>query len=118
VQKGKVALGNLDASRDWGYSKDYVWAMWKMLQLDEPDIFVIATGELHTIKNLCKAAYSHVDLNWEDYVYVDERFVRPTETGPLIGNPSKARKVLGFKSTVTFEELISLMVDMHVAKLT
>ncbi len=118
VQDGKVALGNMDASRDWGFSKDYVWAMWKMLQLSKPEDFVVATGKLHTIKDLCKAAFGHVDLNYKDFVYVDQRFVRPTETGPLVGDASKAKKELGFNPTVTFEELIGLMVDMHIAKLT
>jgi len=118
VKNGKVALGNLEASRDWGFARDYVWVMWKMLQLNEPDIFVVATGELHSIKDLCKAAYSRVDLDWKDYVFVDERFVRPTETGPLVGDATKARKELGFEPTVTFEDLIGMMVDMHIAKLT
>jgi len=117
VQKGKVALGNLDAARDWGYSKDYVEAMWMMLQRKKPETFVIATGKLHSIKDLCEAAYSHVGLNWEDYVYVDQRFVRPTETGPLIGDTTKAKEVLKWEPKLSFEELIALMVDTNVAKL-
>jgi len=118
VLDGKVALGNLEASRDWGFARDYVWAMWKMLQLDNPEIFVVATGELHTVRDLCEVAFKHVELNWQDYVLEDKRFVRPTETGPLIGDPSRAKKLLGFEPTVTFEELIGMMVDMHIAKLT
>jgi len=117
VKNGKVALGNLDASRDWGYSKDYVEAMWLMLQQKKPDIFVIATGKLKSIRDLCKAAYSHVGLDWEKYVVTDERFMRPTETGPLIGDPSKAKKILKWEPKLTFEELIALMVDTNVAKL-
>lgn len=117
VKDGKVALGNLEASRDWGYSKDYVEAMWLMLQQDEADDFVIATGKLNTIKELCEAAYSHVDLDWEDYVFVDQRFVRPTETGPLVGDPSKAKRILGWEPKTTFKELVALMVDVNVDKL-
>lgn len=118
VKGGKVALGNMDASRDWGFSRDYVWAMWKMLQLDEPDVFVVATGKLHSIKELCQAAFSHVGLDWKDHVYVDERFVRPTETSLLVGDASKAKKTLGFETSITFEELIRMMVDEHTSRLS
>ncbi|MFC1722217.1 GDP-mannose 4,6-dehydratase [Patescibacteria group bacterium] len=117
VKNHKVAMGNLNAKRDWGFAGDYVKAMWLMLQQKKPDNFVIATGKLHTIEDLCDVAYSHVGLNWKDYVYVDERFIRPTETGPLQGDSSKARKELKWEPTYSFEELIALMVDTQVAKL-
>lgn len=117
VKGGKVALGNLEAKRDWGYAGDYVEAMWLILQHKEPDDFVIATGETHTIRELCEVAFDYVGLNWEDYVVVDKRFVRPTETGPLIGDASKAKKVLSWKPKVNFEKLIAMMVDAHLARL-
>jgi len=117
VKKGKVALGNMEAVRDWGFSKDYVEAMWLMLQQKKPDDFVIATGKLKSIKDLCETAYSHVGLNWEDYVFIDERFMRPTETGPLVGDASKAKKILKWEAKLTFEELIALMVDTNIARL-
>jgi len=117
VKNGKVALGNLEAKRDWGFTGDYVEAMWLMLQQDEPDDFVIGTGETHTIQELCEQAFNYVGLNWEDYVVVDKRFVRPTETGPLVANPAKAKRVLGWEPKTTFEELVHLMVDAHIARL-
>lgn len=117
VKNGKLALGNLNAKRDWGYAKDYVEAMWLMLQQDKPRDFVIATGETHTIKDLCKQTYSYVGLNWKDYVVVDKRFIRPTETGPLVGDSSRAKRILGWKPRVDFEELVSIMVDAHIARL-
>src|SRR3990167_2097481 len=96
VKNGKVALGNLQAKRDWGNASDFVEAMWLILQENKPDDFVIATGETHTIQELCEEAFSYAKLNWKDYVVIDKRFVRPTETGPLVGNYSKAKKVLGW----------------------
>ncbi len=117
VKGGKVALGNLQAKRDWGYAGDYVEAMWLMLQQDEPDDFVIGTGETHTIQELCEEAYGYINLNWKDHVFVDERFVRPTETGPLVANPEKAKKILGWTPKTTFKELVHLMVDAQVARL-
>jgi len=117
VKNGKVALGNLQAKRDWGYAKDYVEAMWLMLQQEKPDDYIIATGECHTIEDLCKEAYSYVKLNWKDYVYIDKRFVRPTETGPLIGDYKKAKKQLGWEPKVTFKKLVAKMVDAHLARL-
>lgn len=116
-ENGKVALGNMDAKRDWGYAGDYVEAMWAILQQKEPDDFIIATGKTHTIKELCKAAFSAVKLDWEKYVYVDKRFIRPTETGPLIGDPTKAKRVLKWTPKTSFEELIRMMVDAWIAKL-
>lgn len=116
-KNGKVALGNLEAKRDWGYAADYVEAMWLMMQADKPDDFVVATGETHSIQELCEEAFSYVDLDWHDFVVVDKRFIRPTETGPLIGNPTKAKKVLGWTPKTTFKDLVHLMVDSHVARL-
>ena len=117
VKNGKVALGNLEAKRDWGFAKDYVEAMYLMMQQEKPDDFVIATGETHTIQELCEEAFDHVGLNWKDHVVVDKRFVRPTETGPLVGDASKAKKQLGWTPKTTFKELISLMIDAHIARL-
>lgn len=116
-RNGKVALGNLEAKRDWGYAGDYVEAMWLMLQQDKPDDFVIATGETHTIKELCQETFGYVGLDWAKYVEIDKRFIRPTETGPLIGNAAKARKILGWKPKVDFKQLVGLMVDAHLARL-
>jgi len=106
----RVGLGNLDARRDWGYAGDYVRAMWLMLQQDEPDDYVIATGETHTVRELCQVAFDHVGLNWEDHVYIDERFYRPAEVDLLIGDASKAGQKLGWEPTVSFAELIHMMV--------
>jgi GDPmannose 4,6-dehydratase len=117
VKEGKVALGNLDAKRDWGFAGDYVEAAWLMLQQKEPGDFVIGTGETHTIRDLCKEAFDYVGLDWEKYVVVDKRFIRPTETGPLVANPSKARRVLKWKPKVTFKELVAMMVDANLARL-
>lgn len=116
-RNGKVALGNLEAKRDWGYAGDYVEAMWLMLQQDKPDDFVIATGETHTIKELCQETFGYVGLDWAKYVEIDKRFIRPTETGPLIGNAAKAKKILGWKPKVNFKQLVGLMVDAHIARL-
>lgn len=117
VRNGKVGLGNLEAKRDWGFTGDFVEAMWLIMQQPEPDDFVIGTGETHSIQELCEEAFTYVGLNWEDFVEVDKRFVRPTETGPLVANPAKAKKVLGWEPKTTFEELIHLMVDAHIARL-
>lgn len=117
VKNGKVALGNLEAKRDWGFAGDFVEAMWLIMQQDEPDDFVIGTGETHSIQELCEEAFTYVGLNWEDYVEIDKRFIRPTETGPLIANPAKAKRVLGWEPRTNFEELVHLMVDAHIARL-
>jgi GDPmannose 4,6-dehydratase len=117
VKKGKVAMGNLKAKRDWGFAGDYVKSMWLMLQQRTPDDFVIGTGETHTIEELCRAAFSYVGKNWKNYVVVDKRFVRPTETGPLIADYSKAKKKLGWKPEVNFEKLVSMLVDSNIARL-
>lgn len=117
VRNGKVALGNLEAKRDWGYAADYVEAMYLMMQHDEPDDFVVSTGETHSIKELCEEAYSYVKLDYNDYIEVDPRFVRPTETGPLVGDSSKAKRLLKWEPKTSFKELIHLMVDAHLARL-
>ncbi|MBC1278349.1 GDP-mannose 4,6-dehydratase [Nostoc sp. UCD121] len=107
----KIYMGNLDSKRDWGYAKDYVKAMWLMLQQDQPDDYVIATGETHSVREFLELAFSYVNLNWQDYVEFDERYLRPSEVDLLIGDATKARQQLGWKASVTFEELVSLMVE-------
>jgi len=107
----RLYLGNLDARRDWGYAGDYVRAMWLMLQQDTPDDYVVCTGQTHSVRELCEAAFGHVGLNWADYVAVDLRFVRPAEVDLLVGDASKARELLGWEPMVSFEELIAMMVD-------
>lgn len=117
VKNGKTQLGNLQAKRDWGYAADYVEGMWMMMQAKKPDDFVLATGETHSIQELCEEAFSYVNLNWKDHIEVDKRFIRPTETGPLIGDFSKAKKVLRWKPKTTFKKLVKIMVDAHLARL-
>jgi GDPmannose 4,6-dehydratase len=107
----KLRLGNLEAQRDWGYAGDYVEAMWLMLQQDEPDDYVIATGRTHSVRELCKVAFEYLGLDYGDYVVCDPKFYRPAEVDQLIGDASKARKVLGWEPRVSFEELIHMMVD-------
>lgn len=107
----KLHLGNLDAKRDWGFAGDYVDAMWRMLQHDEPDDFVIATGEAHSVREFCEAAFAHVGLDYRDHVVIDERFMRPAEVDHLLGDASKARSVLGWAANTSFEELVAMMVD-------
>jgi GDPmannose 4,6-dehydratase len=107
----KIYMGNLDAKRDWGYAKDYVKAMWLMLQKDQPDDYVIATGETHSVREFLELAFSYVNLNWQDYVEFDERYLRPSEVELLIGDSTKAQQKLGWAPSITFEELVSLMVE-------
>ena len=107
----ELRLGNLDARRDWGFAGDYVEAMWMMLQQDSPDDYVIATGETHSVRELCELAFGHVRLNYEDHVVIDERFFRPAEVDLLVGDPSKAREQLGWKPRTSFAELVRMMVD-------
>ncbi|MEH2143923.1 GDP-mannose 4,6-dehydratase [Nostoc sp.] len=107
----KIYMGNLDAKRDWGYAKDYVKAMWLMVQKDQPDDYVIATGETHSVREFLELAFSYVNLNWQDYVEFDERYLRPSEVELLIGDSTKARQKLGWTPSVTFEELVCLMVE-------
>lgn len=104
-------LGNLDARRDWGYAGDYVQAMWLMLQQAKPDDYVIATGETHSVRELCVVAFSHVGLDYQKFVVQDPKFYRPAEVDLLIGNPEKAGRVLGWEPNVTFEDLTRMMVD-------
>ncbi len=110
-------LGNLDAKRDWGFAGDYVEGMWRMLQADQPDDFVIATGEAHSVREFCELAFSHVGLDWEKYVQVDQRYFRPAEVDYLLGDPTKAQRVLGWKPALSFPELVKLMVDEDVRRL-
>jgi GDPmannose 4,6-dehydratase len=104
-------LGNLDAKRDWGYAGDFVEAMWGILQHKEPEDFVIATGETHSVREFLQEAFSLVGLNWEDYVKIDKRYFRPTEVDLLLGDASKAKKLLGWEPKVKFRELVRLMVE-------
>lgn len=114
-QQKKLYLGNLDAKRDWGFAKDYVKAMWLMLQQDKPDDYVVATGETHSVREFLELAFQYVNLNWQDYVDFDPRYLRPAEVDLLMGDPTKAKQKLGWEPSVTFEELVGLMVeaDLH-----
>jgi GDPmannose 4,6-dehydratase len=112
-----LALGNLDACRDWGFAGDYVRAMWMMLQQDAADDYLIATGEAHSVKRLVEIAFAHAGLDWQQHVRTDPAFLRPAEVDHLIGNPAKARKMLGWEPSVTFEGLVRMMVDADVARL-
>lgn len=107
----KLYMGNLDAKRDWGYAKDYVKAMWLMLQQERPDDYVIATGETHSVREFLELAFSYVNLNWQEYVEFDQRYLRPSEVDLLLGDPTKAKQQLGWSVTVTFEQLVALMVE-------
>jgi GDPmannose 4,6-dehydratase len=107
----KLFLGNLDARRDWGYTPDYTDAMWRILQADEPDDYVIATGEMHSVREFLDEAASHMGLDWQEVVEFDERYLRPAEVDALQGDPTKAREKLGWTPTVTFKELVQIMVD-------
>ncbi|MEY2532885.1 MAG: GDPmannose 4,6-dehydratase [bacterium] len=113
----KLFLGNLDARRDWGYAADYTDAMWRMLQQDEPDDFVIATGEIHSVREFLDEAAGHLNVDWESVVEFDERYLRPAEVDALQGDPTKAREKLGWEPTVTFKELVRMMVDADVKSL-
>jgi GDPmannose 4,6-dehydratase len=114
---GELRLGNLEARRDWGFAGDYVRAMWLMLQQNEPDDYVIATGVSHSVKKLAETAFAHVGLDWQKYVRVDPALKRPAEVDHLIGDASKGRRVLGWTPSVTFEQLIAMMVDADLARL-
>jgi GDPmannose 4,6-dehydratase len=113
----KVRLGNLEARRDWGFAGDYVRAMWMMLRQDQPDDYVVSTGETHTVRELCEVAFGHAGLAWEDHVEIDEQFFRPAEVDLLIGNPAKAERVLGWKPEVGFHDLVMMMVDADIEAL-
>lgn len=114
----KLYLGNLDAKRDWGYAPEYVEAMWRMLQADSPDDYVIATGETHTVREFLAEAFNLLGINdWEKYVVIDPRYYRPTEVDLLIGDPSKARKKLGWKPQTTFKDIVRIMLESDLRKL-
>jgi len=113
----KLYMGNLDAKRDWGYAKEYVEAMWLMLQQDKPDDYVIATGETHTVQEFVEQAFAHAGLDWKKYVEFDERYLRPAEVDLLIGDSSKAQKELGWKPKTTFKELVKIMVEADIKEL-
>jgi GDPmannose 4,6-dehydratase len=106
-----LAMGNLDAQRDWGYALDYVRAMWLMLQQDQPGDFVVATGETHSVREFCELAFAHAGLNYQDHVTFDERFMRPAEVDLLVGDPTRARQVLDWKPEVDFPGLVAMMVE-------
>lgn len=114
----ELRLGNLDARRDWGFAGDYVEAMWLMLQQDTPDDYVIATGETRTVKELVQVAFDRAGLDWEKHVVLDPAFIRPAEVDLLIGDPAKAKKQLGWTPKVSFEEMIRMMVDSDIARLS
>ena len=114
---GELRLGNLDAERDWGYARDYVHAMWLMLQQDRADDYLIATGVTHTVRECARLAFERVGLDWERYVVVDDSLMRPAEVDALVGDASKARRVLGWEPTTSFQELIALMVDADLERL-
>lgn len=113
----ELHLGNLDSRRDWGYAPDYVHAMWLMLQQERPDDYVVATGETHSVREFCQVAFDHVGLDWEKHVIVDPRFYRPAEVDLLVGDPGKAGRVLNWEPTVTFQDLVRVMVDADLAGL-
>lgn len=114
----ELRLGNLEAKRDWGFSGDYVKAMWLMLQQDKPDDYVVATGETHTVKEFVELAFSYAGLNWKDYVVIDKEFYRPAEVNILMGDYSKARKELGWEPKVKFKELVKMMVDCDIERIS
>jgi len=107
----KLMLGNIDAKRDWGFAGDYVDAMWRMLQQEIPDDYVIATGKTSSVREMCQIAFSFVGLNYEDHIVIDKNFFRPAEVDILLGDPSKAKDKLGWEATTSLEELISMMVE-------
>jgi GDPmannose 4,6-dehydratase len=107
----ELRLGNLEARRDWGYAPDYVRAMWMMLQHDRPDDYVVATGETHSVREFCQEAFGHVGLDWEKFVVVDPMYYRPAEVDLLVGDPGKAGRVLGWQPSVTFRDLVRIMLD-------
>jgi GDPmannose 4,6-dehydratase len=113
----ELRLGNLNAERDWGFAGDYVEAIWLMLQQKKPQDFVIATGETHSVREFAEIAFEHVGLNWKKYVKVDRQFFRPAEVDQLVGNPAKAKRILGWKPKVDFKGLVRMMVDADMARL-
>jgi GDPmannose 4,6-dehydratase len=116
VQK-ELVLGNLDAKRDWGFAGDYVRACWMMLQQDEPDDYVIATGEMHSVRDLLDLAFGYVDLDWHDFVRVDTKLFRPADINTLRGDAGKAKQILGWEPTVNFTQLVRMMVDADMKRM-
>jgi len=114
----KLRLGNLEARRDWGFAGDYVEAMWMMLQQDTPEDYVVGTGDTHSVREFCEIAFSYVDLDYKEYVVQDERFYRPAEVDLLVSDPSKTRSMLGWEPTVNFHELVTMMVDADLERLS
>jgi len=114
----ELRLGNLEARRDWGFAGDYVRAMWLMLQQDHPEDFVVGTGETHSVRELCEIAFGYVDLDYKEFVIQDERFYRPAEVDLLVSDPSKARRLLGWEPSVTFPQLVKMMVDADLQRLS
>jgi GDPmannose 4,6-dehydratase len=112
--QNKLFLGNLDAKRDWGYAKEYVEAMWRMLQQEKPDDYVIATNETHSVREFLEAAFGHAALDWNKYVEIDPRYYRPAEVDLLIGDYSKARRQLGWEPKTKFSDLVKIMVDADI----
>lgn len=117
VTDGKLSLGNLNVARDWGYAEDFVRAMWLMLQSEKAEDYVIGTGQLHTLKSLCDIAYDYVGLEWQDYVEIDPQLVRPIETGKTLADASKAKQMLNWEPTVSFESMVGRMVERQLNKL-
>jgi len=113
----ELGLGNLDAKRDWGFAGDYVDVMWRMLQQPKSEDYVVGTGVAHSVRDLVKLAFAHVDLDWEEYVTVDPRFVRPAEVESLLANPAKVKRVLDWEPTVSFEQMVRMMVDADIERL-
>jgi GDPmannose 4,6-dehydratase len=113
----ELRLGNLESQRDWGFAGDYVEAMWRMLQHNKPDNFVVGMGETHSVREFCEIAFAHLDLDYNDYVVQDEKFYRPAEVDLLISNPSKVRSVLGWEPAIGFKELVTMMVDSDIKRL-
>ena len=117
-QQKELRLGNIDAKRDWGFAGDYVDAMWRMLQQEKSDDYVVATGVTTTVREMCRIAFSHVGLNYEDHVVIDPQFYRPAEVDVLLGNPAKAERLLGWKASTTLEQLITMMVDADMRRVS
>jgi GDPmannose 4,6-dehydratase len=118
IKRGEAAelrLGNLEAKRDWGFAGDYVEAMWLILQRDQPDDYVVATGETHSVREFLEGAFSHAGLDWQRHVVVDPKYLRPTEVDVLLGDSTKARTHLGWRPKIGFQELVQLMVDAEMS---
>jgi len=116
--QSELRLGNLDAQRDWGFAGDYVECMWRMLQQDVPDDFVIASGEVHTVRDFCQAAFARLDLDYQEFVVVDPEFFRPVDVNIFFGDATKARTVLNWEPRIRFRELVEMMVDADMERLT